>query len=69
MLSRTGLRTEAGVADWTETGATVVPARRSIERHTCSGCSNVSLYVPLLYSMARAQLHSHVGRTLVPPSA
>ena len=83
MLTCTGLRPEAGVADQTKFVCEPVPtgslvARRRIERQPltslqpCRGCSNVSLYaLPALIHGTRtcAQLHSHVRRTLVPPSA
>jgi hypothetical protein len=57
MLSRTGLRPEAGVADRSQARCEPVPARRSIERQPLRVC-RTSLYVPLLESMARTHAHS-----------
>jgi hypothetical protein len=56
-LSQTGPRTEAGIADRSLKPSELVPSETEYRtRQPLRVCSNVSLYAPLLLSMARGEL-------------
>ena len=62
MLSRSGLRPEAGVTDRTETGVNWAHEQDRILNGNRLGFAATSLFTPpLLESMARAHAHSSIA--------